>query len=105
MGWPKVAKTKTPQAFWRPAAICLVKVLSQSQVRANRAKPIKEILAAGCVVYLRTVHKTKVTGPDPLSSLVVVPAGEGAQFDTTTKVGRRWEAPHRIGNSLSSPHG
>jgi hypothetical protein len=25
MGWPKVAKTKTPQAFWRPAAIGLVK--------------------------------------------------------------------------------
>jgi hypothetical protein len=21
MGWPQVAKTKTPQAFWRPAAI------------------------------------------------------------------------------------
>jgi hypothetical protein len=61
MGWPKVAKTKTPQASWRPAAIGLVKVLSQPQVRADRAKPIKEILAAGCVVHLRTVHASKVT--------------------------------------------
>jgi hypothetical protein len=61
-------KTKTPQAFWRPAAIGLVKILSQPQVRANRAKPIKEILAAGCVVHLLAVHETKVTGPHPLSS-------------------------------------
>jgi hypothetical protein len=72
MGWPKVAKTKTPQAFWRPAAIGLVKILSQPQVRANRAKPIKVILAARCVVHLlAAVHETKVTGPDPLSSPAV----------------------------------
>jgi hypothetical protein len=69
MGWPKVAKTKTPQAFWRPAAIGLVKILSQPQVRAHRAKPIKVILAAGCVVHLLAVHKAKVTGPGTLSSL------------------------------------
>jgi hypothetical protein len=61
-------KTKTPQASWRPAAICLVKVLSQPQVRANRVKPIKEILAAGCVVYLLAVHETKVTERNPQSS-------------------------------------
>jgi hypothetical protein len=24
MGWAQVSKTKTPQAFWRPAAIGLV---------------------------------------------------------------------------------
>jgi hypothetical protein len=70
MGWPKVAKTKTPQAFWRPAAIGLVKVLSQPQVRAYRAKPIKEILAAGCVVHLLAVHETKVTEPRPPSRMV-----------------------------------
>jgi hypothetical protein len=62
------AKTKTPQASRRPAAIGLVKVLSQPQVRAYRPKPIKEILAAGCVVHLLAVHEAKVTGPDPLSS-------------------------------------
>jgi hypothetical protein len=67
------AKTKTPQAFWRPAAIGLVKVLSQPQVRAYRPKPIKEILAAGCVVHLlAAVHKTKVTEPRPPSSLAGV---------------------------------
>jgi hypothetical protein len=57
MGWPQIAKTKTPQTFGRPAAIDWVKILSQPQVRANRAKPIKEILAARCVVYLRAVHR------------------------------------------------
>jgi hypothetical protein len=66
-------KTKTPQAFWRPAVICLVKILSQPQVRAYRPKPIKEILAAGRVVHLHAaaVHEAKVTGPDPLSSAEV----------------------------------
>jgi hypothetical protein len=60
MGWPQVAKTKTPQAFWRPAAIFgLVKVLSQPQVR-TQAKPIKEILAAGCIVDLLAVHEAKI---------------------------------------------
>jgi hypothetical protein len=66
-GLARVAKTKTPQAFWRPAAIGLVEILSQPQVRTDRAKPIKEILAAGCVVHLRTVHKTKITERNPQS--------------------------------------
>jgi hypothetical protein len=69
-------KTKTPQASRRPAAIGLVKVLSQPQVRAYRPKPIKEILAAGCVVYLRTVHEAKVAEPYPQSSMAAVSAGE-----------------------------
>jgi hypothetical protein len=61
---------------WRPAAIGLVKVLSQPQVRADLAKPIKEILAARCVVHLPAVHKTKVTERKPLSSMASAPAGE-----------------------------
>jgi hypothetical protein len=69
-------KNKNAAGVWRPAAICLVKVLSQPQVRANRAKPIKEILAAGCVVYLLAVHKAKVAERNPQSSLAV-PAGKG----------------------------
>jgi hypothetical protein len=66
-------KTKTPQAFGDLRRFVWLKILSQPQVRADRAKPIKEILAAGCVVYLRAaaVHKTKITGPDPLSSMAV----------------------------------
>jgi hypothetical protein len=71
------AKTKTPQAFWRPAAICLVKFLSQPQVRAYRPKPIKEILAAGCVVHLLAVHEAKVAERNPQSSLAAVSAGRG----------------------------
>jgi hypothetical protein len=73
-GWPKVAKTKTPQASWRPAAIGLVKVLSQPQVRAYRPKPIKEILAAGCVVHLlaAAVHEAKVAEPGASSSRMCV---------------------------------
>jgi len=69
-------KNKNAAGVWRPAAIGLVKVLSQPQVHAYRPKPIKEILAAGCVVHLlaAAVHKTKVTGPDTLSSL----AGPGS---------------------------
>jgi hypothetical protein len=61
-------KNKNAAGVWRPAAICLVKVLSQPQVRANRAKPIKEILAAGCVVYLLAVHKAKLAERNPQSS-------------------------------------
>jgi hypothetical protein len=64
-------KTKTPQASWRPAVIGLVKVLSQPQVRAYRPKPIKEILAAGCVVHLLAVHKSKITEPGMPSSITV----------------------------------
>jgi hypothetical protein len=64
-------QNKSAAGVWRPAAICLVKILSQPQVRANRAKPIKEILAAGCVVCLLAVHKAKVTGLEPLSSRMV----------------------------------
>jgi hypothetical protein len=75
-------KTKTPQAFWRPAAICLVKVLSQPQVRANRAKPIKEILAAGCVVHLLAVHEAKVTEPGAPSSMAVK-VGSARRTDRT----------------------
>jgi hypothetical protein len=34
-GWPKAARTKTPQAFWRPAAIgLLVKRFYRSRKRA-----------------------------------------------------------------------
>ncbi|MGA9450592.1 MAG: hypothetical protein WBW41_04515 [Verrucomicrobiia bacterium] len=67
-------KNKNAAGVWRPAAIGSVKVLSQPQVRADRAKPIKEILAARCVVHLpaAAVHKTKITGSDPLSSIVGV---------------------------------
>jgi hypothetical protein len=50
----------------------LVKILSQPQVRANRAKPIKEILAAGCVVHLLAVHEAKVAEPHLPSSMAVV---------------------------------
>jgi hypothetical protein len=64
-------KNKNAAGVWRPAAICLVKVLSQPQVRANRAKPIKEIPAAGCVVYLLAVHKAKVAERNPQSSAEV----------------------------------
>jgi hypothetical protein len=53
----------------------LVKILSQPQVRTDRAKPIKEILAAGCVVYLLAVHEAKVTERNPQSSLAAVSAG------------------------------
>jgi len=56
-------KIKTPQAFWRPAAIGLFEILSQPQVRADRAKPIKIILAAGCVVHLPAVHRAKIAKP------------------------------------------
>jgi hypothetical protein len=69
-GLTEGCQNKNAAGVWRPAAICLVKVLSQPQVRAYRPKPIKEILAAGCVVHLlAAVHKTKVTGLAPLSSL------------------------------------
>jgi hypothetical protein len=37
-------------------------------VRAEVPKPIKEILAAGCVVYLRAVHGATITGLSALSS-------------------------------------
>jgi hypothetical protein len=84
MGWPKVAKTKTPQAFWRPAAIGLVKILSQPQVRADLAKPIKVILAAGCVVHLLAVHDAKVTGPGALSSLAATKDGLPSVGDNFT---------------------
>jgi hypothetical protein len=80
MGWPQVSKTKTPQAFWRPAAIGLVKVLSQPQVRADRAKPIKEILAAGCVVHWLAVHEAKVTERNPQSSREAAGTGGDYQF-------------------------
>jgi hypothetical protein len=66
------AKTKTPQASRRPAAIGLVKVLSQPQVRACRPKPIKKILAAGCVVHLLAVHEAKVAERNPQSSMAAV---------------------------------
>jgi hypothetical protein len=61
-------KNKNAAGVWRPAAIGLVKVLSQPQVRADRAKPIKEIPAAGGVVYLRAVHAIKITEHPPPSS-------------------------------------
>jgi hypothetical protein len=66
-------QNKNAAGVWRPAAICLVKILSQPQVRAYRPKPIKEILAAGCVVHLLAVHEAKVTGLEPLSSRMVAP--------------------------------
>jgi len=90
MGWPKPAKTKTPQAFWRPAAIGLVKILSQPQVRADRAKPIKEILAAGCVVHLLAVHEAKVTERNPQSSRE---AGKAVQ------IGKPFHAPAQCHDS------
>jgi hypothetical protein len=70
-------QNKNAAGVWRPAAFCLVKILSQPQVRADRAKPIKEILAAGCVVHLlaAAVHETRIAGPTPLSSMVAAPAG------------------------------
>jgi hypothetical protein len=73
MGWPKVAKQIRRRRLGDLRRFVWLKILSQPQVRADRAKPIKEILAAGCVVYLRAaaVHKTKITGPDPLSSMAV----------------------------------
>jgi hypothetical protein len=49
-------KNNNAAGVWRPAAIGLVEILSQPQVCAERAKPIKAILAAGCVVYLLAVH-------------------------------------------------
>jgi len=66
----RLPKQKCRRRFGDLRRLVLVKILSQPQVRAQ-AKPIKEILAAGCVVHLRTVHEAKITGPDPLSSLVV----------------------------------
>jgi hypothetical protein len=64
-------KNKNAAGVWRPAAIFgLVKVLSQPQVR-TQAKPIKEILAAGCVVDLRTVHESKIAEPSVPSSRTV----------------------------------
>jgi hypothetical protein len=65
-------QNKNAAGVWRPAAIGLVKILSQPQVRADRAKPIKEILAAGCVVYLLAVHEAKVAERNPQSSMTVV---------------------------------
>jgi hypothetical protein len=67
-------KNKNAAGVWRPAAIGLVKILSQPQVRADRAKPIKEILAAGCVVHLLAVHAAKVAEPGAPSSLAAAPA-------------------------------
>jgi hypothetical protein len=57
---------------WRPAAIDLVKVLSQPQVRTH-AKPIKEILAAGCVVHWLAIHETKITAWSGQSSRTMAP--------------------------------
>jgi hypothetical protein len=74
------AKTKTPQASRRPAAIGLVKVLSQPQVRAYRPKPIKEILAAGCVVHLLAVHEAKVAERNLQSSPAAVWQGSNFSF-------------------------
>jgi hypothetical protein len=72
-GLTEARQNKNAAGVWRPAAIGLVKVLSQPQVRAYRPKPIKEILAAGCVVHLlAVVHKTKITGTKPLSSAGVM---------------------------------
>jgi hypothetical protein len=62
------SQNKNAAGVWRPAAIGLVKILSQPQVRANRAKPIIKILAAGCVVCLRAVHEAKVAERNPPSS-------------------------------------
>jgi hypothetical protein len=56
---PKAAKNKNAAGVWRPAAMVWCKILSQPQVRAQ-AKPIKEILAPGCVVHLRAVHGKQV---------------------------------------------
>jgi hypothetical protein len=65
-------KTKTPQAFGDLRRFVWLKILSQPQVRADRAKPIKVILAAGCVVCLLAVHEVKVTERRPPSSAAVV---------------------------------
>jgi len=66
-------KNKNAAGVWRPAAIGLIEILSQPQVRANRAKPIKEILAAGGIVYLRTVHKAKIAEPGRASTMSPLP--------------------------------
>ncbi|MGO9586794.1 MAG: hypothetical protein ACLP2Y_11420 [Limisphaerales bacterium] len=71
-GLTEGCQNKNAAGVWRPAAIGLVKVLSQPQVRAYRPKPIKEILAAGCVVHLlAAVHEAKVTEPGRQSSLAI----------------------------------
>jgi hypothetical protein len=57
----RLPKQKRRRRFGDLRRLVLVKILSQSQVRANRAKPIKEILAARCVVHLLAVHEAKVT--------------------------------------------
>ncbi|MFZ0826239.1 MAG: hypothetical protein WAO02_02335 [Verrucomicrobiia bacterium] len=71
-------KNKNAAGVWRPAAIGLMKILSQPQVRADRAKPIKEILAAGCVVCLLAVHETKIAAWSSQSSWRLAPAGNVA---------------------------
>ncbi|MGB8369013.1 MAG: hypothetical protein ACLPYZ_07110 [Limisphaerales bacterium] len=78
-------QNKNAAGVWRPAAIGLFKILSQPQVRAYRPKPIKEILAAGCVVHLLAVHKAKVAEPDVPSSITVAPFGNvGAEVTRLT---------------------
>src|ERR1017187_4029175 len=97
MGWPKVAKQKRRRRFGDLRRLVLVKILSQPQVRAYRAKPIKEILAAGCVVHLLAVHETKITRPDPLSSLAAVSAGRTWRHEVRTSPPMHDAAPWNAG--------
>jgi hypothetical protein len=59
-GLAEGCQNKNAAGAGRPAAIDLVKILSQPQVRAG-AKPIKEILAAGGVVHWLAVHEAIIT--------------------------------------------
>ncbi|MGO8836677.1 MAG: hypothetical protein ACLQAH_04115 [Limisphaerales bacterium] len=90
-------KNKNAAGVWRPAAIGLVKVLSQPQVRAHRPKPIKEILAAGCVVHLLAVHEAKVAESGGQSSRMMASLGNlGAEMT------RLWQI-YDIGFTIYDP--
>jgi hypothetical protein len=68
----RLPKQKRRRRFGDLRRLVWFKVLSQPQVRANRAKPIKVILAARCVVHLLAVHEAKVAEPGASSSLAAV---------------------------------
>jgi hypothetical protein len=84
----RLPKQKRRRRFGDLRRLVLVKILSQPQVRAYRAKPIKEILAAGCVVHLRTIHEAKVAEPYPPSSLAGAPAGALPRSAAVSKTSR-----------------
>jgi hypothetical protein len=83
-------QNKNAAGVWRPAAIGLVKVLSQPQVRAYRPKPIKEILAAGCAVHLLAVHEAKIAEPGMPSSITVARSKSEEGRTALNKDGSRW---------------